>query len=85
MLDYMGLRLRGAHITECDYIHSSNIYIAPLQEKLLRGAPNSSAAKKNSLQMRKEREREIRSSERGKVIYIGLDIHGINVTQIHSS
>ena len=41
------------------FIHSylSNIYIAPLQEKLLRGAPNSSAAKKNSLQTRKERER----------------------------
>jgi len=40
------------------FIHSfiSNIYIAPLQERLLRGAPNSSAAKK-SLQMREERER----------------------------
>jgi len=40
-------------------IHSfiSNIYIAPLQERLLRGAANSSAAKKNSLQKREERER----------------------------
>jgi hypothetical protein len=38
------------------FIHSfiSNIYIAPLQEKLLRGAPNSSTAKKNSLKARKE-------------------------------
>ena len=37
-------------------IHSfiSNIYTAPLQERLLRGAPNSSAAKKNSLQTRDE-------------------------------
>jgi len=41
------------------FIHSfiSNIYIAPLQQKLLRGSPNSSAGKKNSLQARKERER----------------------------
>jgi len=31
--------------------------MAPLQERLLRGAPNSSAAKKNSLQTREERER----------------------------
>ena len=39
-------------------IHSfiSNIYIAPLQENLLRCAPNFSVAKKNSLQTRKERE-----------------------------
>ena len=42
------------------FIHSflPNIYIAPLQERLLiRGAPNSSGAKKNSLQKREERER----------------------------
>jgi len=41
-------------------LHSfiSNIYIAPLQERLLRGAPNFSAAKKKSLQTREERERE---------------------------
>jgi len=31
--------------------------MAPLQEKLLRGSPNSSAAKMNRLQTRKERAR----------------------------
>jgi len=34
-----------------------NIYIAPLQERLLRGTHNSSVAKKSSLQTREELER----------------------------
>ena len=48
------------------FIHSfiSNIYIAPLQEKLLRGSPNSSTAKKQP--SGEKRIREIRFLERGK-------------------
>jgi len=59
------LPLKPENIQTCkqfnthSFIHKliSNIYIEPLQEKLLRGAHNSSAAEKNSLQVRKERDR----------------------------
>ena len=39
------------------FIHIEHLYSAP-SRKLLRGAPNSSTAKKNSLKVRKEHRRE---------------------------